>query len=710
MDDSTSKQTSEPREPDVASSWTRADWAVAAVLALVVAAVFANSLPNEFVYDDITVVVQDTRSHSLSRLGELFSGGYWQVTKRPLYRPLTHLSFALNHAVTGLWAPGYRVVNLLLHGTICLLVYRLGLRLLRTRFAAVAAAVLYAVHPLHVEAVVPIVGRSELLAALFVLLALLLHMQDAERRRAGVTWRYVVIVALTWASMLCKESAVVLIGLVVVYDLWRQWASGSPRDLRTWERFLISRFARRYAGMLLAVVVVLGMRQAAIGMLFGEGVTFPVADNPLPGEPLHGRLLTGLVLFGKYTRLLLVGYPLSCDYSYNAIPLPSTLTWPVVWGAACLTALLAVAVRSWRRGGVAALLILWFLVCYSPVANVLVLIGTLFADRLMYLPSAPLALLVGIVVDRALGGLGPAGSRLVRRLSAGGLVLIAGWIVTLGILTIARNPVWRSNETLFRDGLAKQPNAARCRYNIGAWLLRHGEPEEGIRHLERALEIVGQYYLARMQLAQAYAAQEEWDRVVAVLKPMFEDVDRPTEHLITPWLMYAKACEELGRAREAVDSYERVRKLDPKNVGALTGLARMVSDPNDRSLYDPPEAWLLVQEAANAHPEEPAALLQAARVGVMQRRWIEARAYYTRAYEILSEKAEAAKAGSLERAEKVRLRSMVRELNRLGEIFRARRDYRRGLLGAATRPTTTSDRRPASRPTMGSAPGAGNRD
>ncbi|MBN1344632.1 MAG: tetratricopeptide repeat protein [Phycisphaerae bacterium] len=670
--------------------WTRRDAVAAIVLALLAFGIYANSIPNEFVYDDHTVVVQDTRSHGLSRIDKLFSQGYWTITKRPLYRPITLLSLAVNHAVTGLSAPGYRVVNLLLHALVCIGVYRLTLLVFGRFWTALVAGLVYAVHPIHVEAVVPIVGRSELLAALAVVVALALYVGDAARGGRGVTWRYVLIVALTWTAMLCKESAIVLIGMVVAFDAWRRYRE--PTRPIGWGNYFTSRFIWRYAGMIFAVLIVFSMRQYAIGTLFGEGITFPLVDNPLGRDPLWVRALTGFVLLGKYAQLLLIGHPLCCDYSYDAIPVARSITPAVLMGAVCLAGVLVTAVVSLRRRGETALGVCWFLVAYAPVANVVVLIGTFLAERLMYLPSIAVAMVWGVVVSGAVERCRKRGSAGFQLLAACLTVATVIGLGAYGVLTVRRNAIWRNDESLYRDGLAKQPDSARCQFNMGSWYASHGEMDKGIEHLRRAVEIADSYVMGRTKLGYCYLCQSRWQDAVDVLKPLVASTTSRSEHLISPLQMMGRAHLEMGNLDAAIGSFRRVLEIDPKNAEAKRCVAEIVTRPEvGGNLYSPLEGWGLIVEAVNLEPNDVVYLASAARIALRQHRLLEAKTYLARATEIANERIRQANAGKLDRAATRTVRLMARDLTRMRDDLREQMEERiRRLRGEATQPSGTS--------------------
>jgi hypothetical protein len=189
-------------------------WLPAALVALLAAAVFAHTLPFDFVYDDVPVILRNEHLHSLAAWREILAGPWWSSG---LYRPLTSLTFAINWAMGGGSPWPFHLTNVLAHAAASVLVLLLAKRLLPPA-AALAAALLFAVHPVHVEAVANLVGRAEVLATLFTVAAALLYLEWGERptplRGAGV----LLLVLLGLGS---KESAFAAPALLLVVD----WAA-----------------------------------------------------------------------------------------------------------------------------------------------------------------------------------------------------------------------------------------------------------------------------------------------------------------------------------------------------------------------------------------------------------------------------------------------------------------------------------------------------
>src|SRR5437868_432836 len=139
---------------------------------------YVNALRNEFVLDDIAIVVENPLIRDVSNIGQIFTTNYWRtggvdgsIIDSGLYRPLTVFSYAVDYSLWKLNPAGYHLVNVALHAITSVLVFFLALDVLASPMAATVAAAIFAVHPIHTEAVTSIVGRAELLAALFFIAA-----------------------------------------------------------------------------------------------------------------------------------------------------------------------------------------------------------------------------------------------------------------------------------------------------------------------------------------------------------------------------------------------------------------------------------------------------------------------------------------------------------------------------------------------------------
>jgi len=412
--------------------------------------VYGNTLLNGFTLDDYLYIFFNPAVTSPSVRGLFAATKDFNV-----FRPVTFATLALNWAAGGAHAWGYHLVNLLLHAAVTLLLYLILRKLLEIvpqgAIVAWSAALLFAVHPIHTEAVASIVGRSELLAVGFLLAAWLLHLHDQP-----IPALLCFVVAL-----LAKESAVVFLPLAIAGD----YARGKLKPLL------------RYAWIAGVGVLYMAVLWRAQGGRFGEkGVNF--LDNPLAHLPASLRILNALRVAWKYLALHVYPATLSCDYSYNGILLYSNLrhTLPPAVLAASVLALWIWAIWTKRKEWVLAGAI--YLVGFSVTANILVPTGTIMGERLAYLPSAGFCLLVALVFFR-LGF--PS-----RKLAAAVFAIL---VTALAMRTVIRNRDWRDNFTLFSAAVQAVPGSARAHAGLGGEYLRRDQLDEASKEFQIVLGI-----------------------------------------------------------------------------------------------------------------------------------------------------------------------------------------------------------------------------
>lgn len=482
-------------------------WGPAGLVVIVALGAYVNSVGNGFLYDDDHVIQNDPRTSDASRWRDIFTEGYWhRSSDDPIYRPIPLLTYLANYLVTGFSPAGYRVVNLALHAAVSLLVYAIAVQLFRRRWAAVIAALLFAVHPIHGEVVVIIIGRADLLCALFFLLAVWRMLDEPMVFPSRFSPRFAGVLGLLALALLSKENAVTFVGVAVLADVWRRWRAADNPRARPWRTFLRDRLINRYLPMLAVVALFLLARYQVFHRLTrAHGVIGGGIDNPLDYAGPFGRLLTPFVLLGKYLNLLVWPSPLCYDYSINAIPVASSWADPRIWvGVGWAVLLLVVAAVSRRRRRQLLCCVAFFVVTYSVVSNAIVLIGTLFAERLMYLPSVAWCWAVGLAAAALCDRLGAAGSagRYARHVVTGVVVLaLAGY----GAKTVTRNArVLCDNESLYLDGVRVNPGSSRCQSAAARVYAAKGNRETAIQHFRKALDIDDTAWYDHMLIGQEY--------------------------------------------------------------------------------------------------------------------------------------------------------------------------------------------------------------
>jgi len=446
-----------------------------ALMLVVAILVYANTLRNSFVFDD-EVYITGNRQVTDPSLQGLFS-----APTNNVFRPLTFFAFALETKIGHGQPLVFHIINVLVHAVVTVLLYLVVRKLLesvpRATDIAFVTALLFAAHPIHAEAVAWASAQSELLAAGFMLTAWLLHLHG----------RPLLALICFVPSLLSKESAIVFLALVLIGDYLQN---------RMKPKF-------NYLGITIATLAYLPLVWLVQGHRFGpSAVNF--SDNPLRYLPAGWRMLNALRVAWKYVGLQLYPATLSCDYSYNAIPL--YMKWRHVLPAA-IAAALVLGLWVWaiyRRKTEWALAGAIYLAGFAVTANLFVPTGTIMGERLAYFPSAGFCLLVAVLWSRLEGR---------RRELAWAVLGIA--VVTVGGRTVVRNWDWRSNYTLFAAGVRAAPGSSKMHANLGITYFHLDRLEPARQELETALRIYPDLpqAVAYLGLVEAAQGQDEAARL-----------------------------------------------------------------------------------------------------------------------------------------------------------------------------------------------------
>lgn len=481
--------------------------AVPLLLVLALAA-SATSLGNGFAYDDKWIILGNTRIHSLAAWWEFFGQSYWPPAMHAaLYRPLTILAFAIQWQVGGGEPWPFHLVNVLLYVAVTVLLYRFARELMPTLAAWIAAAI-FAVHPVHVEAVGNGVGQSELWVAAVILVAMTCYAR--WRRDGDLSWRRRVALASLYAvACLFKENGIVLIALLGALE------ATVVQDARGW-RARAAALRPVYAELVLVALCALLVRFLVLGSVGGD-VPHPVWMEFTTGE----RLLTVVgTLVPEWARLLVWPARLLADYSPLDLPVHRTASLALLPGAVILAGLLVLLAVAWRRAPVVALGLLLLLVTMAPVSNLLFASGVMLAERTLLLPSAGFVLVLGALVPGLLVSLE---KRAIRIAAAGtlGALLLAG-----AVHSAERQRTWKSTTEVFLNLIADAPLNYRAHYGWGSELMARRLFAQGEREWRIAIGLYPTYGGVKFDLAKSYSD----NRMFAAAVPLYREVLKTTPH------------------------------------------------------------------------------------------------------------------------------------------------------------------------------------
>lgn len=548
----------------------------AAVVALLAIGLYADSLGNGFVYDDPNAIAGNEAVVAGDVRAILTTPSWWGDERGTLWRPLTTLTFALDYAVFGAAPFGFHLVNVGLHALVSVLVLVVFERAGVAPAVAFAGALLFASHPVHTEAVANVVGRAELLAAAGFFLAWWCWLAAGVGAGPVATARIAGAAVTFFLALLAKENAIALPAVVLVADLLERRTEPPAAVIR-----------RRAPGYALLVAVALGyvaLRRTVLGAIAPAA---ELLDNPLGLLPAGERVVGAVAVVGLYALRLVFPLWLSADYSYDQIPVPDTALDPRV--LAGLTVIVGVGVVAWwamRRLPALALGLLFMALTFALVSNLVVPIGTIMGERLLYLPSAGfcVALAAGLAaVGRGWG------------FAAAVVVLVALY----GGRTVARNPVWREPLVFFETMAADAPRSARAHAELGTALAEAGRLGEAEAAFARALAIKPEDPVTLYNWGVALGAAGRFDAAAAVYR-----------RAIAAKPDFGRAFENLGGAESArgdqpaaLVALRRAHELTPESPYLLMTIANVQA----RAGADA-EARATFEDAVARRPRDPLVL------------------------------------------------------------------------------------------------------
>ncbi|MCZ6652168.1 MAG: tetratricopeptide repeat protein [Planctomycetota bacterium] len=494
--------------------------------------VYLNALPNGFTYDDVPVIVENPATDPAAPWWEPWRRTWWSLGEwagdadRP-YRPLTVQTFALERRLFGDRPLPFHAVNVLLHGAISVAVWWLARRLGASALAGLLAGMLFAVHPIHTEAVANIVGRAELMSIGGMLLAIwfydrrIRHGAPSGSSRRLPTGRDSILPAARWvfcwggvllasaAAIFSKERGVAVVAILAAWHLGSQVEfrrsarrpalAGKPpvaprAQLRPSRASLCCSWLKPALPALAVVVVYLFLRVEISGTLFFAGERYG-PDNPLREADALARVLTPFALLGRYLWLVIVPARLLCNYSVNVLePTYSLLDPFFITGIVFVAVVVVVAVRRFRSEPLWLLLVFCFAATYFLASNSVILLETMFAERWFYGPAVWLCVAVGLMFDRV------AARRRKSAQARPALVTFCIGAVLAGLAgrSMLRNTEWVDNDTLFGSDLARMEPGRRSSHLC--YLVGAGHRARGERALAR-----GDLQAAGSEFAQAEA-------------------------------------------------------------------------------------------------------------------------------------------------------------------------------------------------------------
>jgi protein O-mannosyl-transferase len=433
-------------------------------LVVVVFLCFGNSFGNDFVFDDIYLVLQNKYIRSLDL----------SIILRT-YRPMRDLSYALDLKIWGEGPFGFHLTNILIHSANVLLVFALIRRLSEDVVTATLAALIFAVHPMQTDAVTYISGRRDLLFSFFYLLAFHSYISYYRSRRFAHGAAYFSLFLVLWAlSLMSKEMAASLPLVVFVWHYCEGWEEGPSwwRQVATtsWRTFAKDKWfwLLLFLGGLAFTGYWVLIKQASRKARWGEIDYW--------GGSLLNNVLTVIRVHAWYLKQLV--YPTPIAQYLGAFEVSQTVfDWSFALSLLVVGGVVVCGFLLLNRDRLMAFAIFSYFVLLLPVSQIIPH-HELLADHYLYLPMMSFGLFVALLVRR------------IKRFSpvAGKVAYLAAGlaIVILAVMTIMHNRAWKNERTLWTSNYKAVPNSPRAALNLGN-TYQDTEPEKAEELFKRAL-------------------------------------------------------------------------------------------------------------------------------------------------------------------------------------------------------------------------------
>jgi tetratricopeptide (TPR) repeat protein len=517
---------------------------------------YLNSLRNGFVYDDSDQVLINPYIRNFHHLREIFTSSVWSFMgdfrgSTNYYRPVMSLGYLFCYQLFGFNALGFHLASLLANVGVVLLVFLVTLKMFRSRAVALAAACIFALHPIHSEAVDWIAAVTELELALFYLLTFGFFLASA---RPGGKCSVPLQLAMAGSfvmALLSKEQAATLPVLAALYEHFFREDRAETTKVRK---------LRRYGALWLLVAVYLVVRARYLGGLA------PSIYRPEFG--IEEVVISALALVGRYCWKLLWPAEL-CAYYLFPVNVATLIPW--AFGGIVALAICAIAFVVLRKSNrQAAFGVVWLLMTLAPVLNVRWMASNAFAERYLYLASVGFCWMVGWAGVGGWNWLSARGSR--WRVA---LPLAAGLIATLWVFRIVtRNRDWRDNVTFYSKTLAISPDAYLIHNNLGTVYWGQGNIPAAANEWRTTLRMAPTFEYALHNLGlvakdeKHYREAEDLFLRALAIRPNYCDAH----------LDLGKVYEATGRLPEAEVQLRAAENLSPLNVRAHNALSEFYFD------------------------------------------------------------------------------------------------------------------------------------
>jgi tetratricopeptide (TPR) repeat protein len=504
-------------------------------------AVYINAMSNGFVFDDMTTIVHNAH---IKDLGQNF----------PAFFNLdATLSYFLIYALFNLSPLAFHLSSLLLHIFNVIGVYVLVDLIQHNKKTSLIAALVFACHPVLTETVNCISYNEDLLATFFYLLSLVLYIRAGTRENPPALPIYFFSLVAFSVALLSKEMAITLPVIIFLYDFTRT-ETAKTNDFIKQAVATIDKQKFYYIGFGLVAIFYLALR-------------FKILVNPA-GSFSHSRAgLFERIFFlpdhlFDYIKLVLFPLDLNAEYSF-AYP-DRFLAFSNLFSFIVIIAIIVGSFFIYKHSKGIFFGIWWFIITLLPVSN-LIEIHNPIAERYLYLPLVGFCLVISILISEIPGRSDLVHSKNIARLKYS---ILIGLLIFYSLVTVARNPVWKDNFSVWANTVEKSPDNPIVHGGLGLAYQERGFLDEAIREFTAAIELGPNMAKSHYNIGRAYEEKGLFENAIDAYKKAVE----LNPEYIDAYFNLANLSMRLQLRKDAIYAYRRVIELDPADLEAYNNL------------------------------------------------------------------------------------------------------------------------------------------
>ena len=522
------------------------DYKFLVIIALIAISVYANSLVNDFVYDDEFVVQKDQSITSLSNVPKFFTEHLGFAIGR-YYRPVVSATYALNYALSGATPLGFHITNVLFHVVNSALVYLLLLMMFSDdkneykKYFALFGAGLFAFHPIHTEAVAWVSGRTDSVFFTFFILAFIFYL----RYTSGAKGRNLLWTSVFYSiSLLSKEMAITFPVIVVLYEV-----------IIKGRRSVYAMLKEKPVYIILAVISLLYL---LLRWEILKDVPVRAAYNYFYGKDAATIFFTMLQAIPYYFRMLVLPYGMLYHYS-SYMPYIDSITQPEALISILVTLLLiAGAALTLKKAPWISFSIFFVFITLLPVMNI-VQTDNFMADRFLYLPSLALSFAAVWALNKYF-----THQRRVLFYSAAAAVFIA-----YGYMTVARNFEWKTNDTLYQSAEGRPGTIVDV--NLAIMYANRQDYDKATGYYRKALALRSETVLANTGIGKIFMMKGNYDSAYYYINRAYTFDTLSAESVYSLGLLSTRQ----NKTDEALKWLMKLQTLSPNYMNSRQMLAEL---------------------------------------------------------------------------------------------------------------------------------------